>query len=81
MATQASKVQTIYQDVLANYLISMARTVENSVESALDALLRPNMEAAGGTFEQSVSGGTARQRNGNPDRRPCGSHAANRPAR
>jgi phosphate transport system protein len=46
MATQASKVQTIYQDVLANYLISMARTVESSVESALDALLRPNREAA-----------------------------------
>src|SRR5271169_538447 len=48
MATQASKIQTIYQDVLANYLISMARTVESSVESALDALLRPNMEAASG---------------------------------
>ena len=46
MATQVSKMQTIYQDVLANYLISMARTVESSVESALDALLRPNLEAA-----------------------------------
>ena len=46
MATQTSKIQTIYQDVLANYLISMARTVETSVESALDALLRPNLEAA-----------------------------------
>ena len=46
MATSASKIQTIYQDVLANYLISMARTVESSVESALDALLRPNLEAA-----------------------------------
>lgn len=46
MATQVSKVQTIYQDVLANYLISMARTVEGSVEIALDALLRPNVEAA-----------------------------------
>ena len=32
-------------DVLANYLISMARTVEISVEHALDALLRPNVEA------------------------------------
>ena len=41
-----SSAQTIYQDVLANYLISMARTVESSVESALDALLRPNLEAA-----------------------------------
>ncbi len=46
MATQVSSVQTIYQDVLANYLISMARTVEASVECALDALLRPNLEAA-----------------------------------
>jgi phosphate transport system protein len=46
MATPVSKMQTIYQDVLANYLISMARTVESSVGSALDALLRPNLEAA-----------------------------------
>jgi phosphate transport system protein len=46
--TQVSKVQTIYQDVLANYLISMARTVENSVGSALDALMgpSPNLDAA-----------------------------------
>jgi phosphate transport system protein len=46
MATPVSSAQTIYQDVLANYLISMARTVEASVECALDALLRPNLEAA-----------------------------------
>jgi phosphate transport system protein len=46
MATPVSNIQTIYHDVLANYLISMARTVESSVESALDALLRPNVEAA-----------------------------------
>jgi phosphate transport system protein len=46
MATQVSQAQTIYHDVLANYLISMARTVESSVASALDALLRPNLEAA-----------------------------------
>jgi phosphate transport system protein len=46
MATSATKIQTVYQDVLANYLISMARTVENSVESALNALLLPNLEAA-----------------------------------
>src|SRR5450755_4081879 len=32
MATPVSQIQTIYQDVLANYLISMARTVESSVE-------------------------------------------------
>ena len=46
MATQTSSVTTIYQDVLANYLISMARTVENSVDVALDALLHPSLEAA-----------------------------------
>jgi phosphate transport system protein len=46
MATPVSKLQTIYQDVLANYLISMARTVESSVECALEALLRPNVDAA-----------------------------------
>ena len=46
MATPASNIQTIYEDVLANYLISMARTVENSVGYALDALLRPNPESA-----------------------------------
>jgi phosphate transport system protein len=46
MATSATKIQTVYQDVLANYLISMARTVENSVEGALNALLLPNLEAA-----------------------------------
>jgi phosphate transport system protein len=46
MGTPATKIQTIYQDVLANYLISMARTVESSVESALEALLQPNLEEA-----------------------------------
>src|SRR6202051_1692577 len=46
MATPASKIQTVYQDVLANYLISMARTVEGSVGHALDALLRPNLGRA-----------------------------------
>src|SRR5579862_3334380 len=46
MATPVYQMQTIYQDVLANYLISMARTVESSVEAAIDALLRPNLEAA-----------------------------------
>ena len=46
MATSATKIQDVYQDVLANYLISMARTVEKSVESALNALLHPNQEAA-----------------------------------
>src|ERR1700681_3579103 len=46
MATPVTSSQTIYQDGPANYLISMARTVESSVESALDALLHPNLEAA-----------------------------------
>src|ERR1700739_2506704 len=46
MGTSATKIQTIYQDVLANYLISMARTVESSVENALEALLHPNLEEA-----------------------------------
>lgn len=48
MATPLSNIQTIYEDVLANYLISMARTVENSVGYALDAILRPNLEQAAG---------------------------------
>ena len=46
MATTVTKMQTVFQDVLANYLISMARTVETSVESALDALMHPSAEAA-----------------------------------
>jgi phosphate transport system protein len=46
MATSPATIQTVYQDVLANYLISMARTVENSVESALGGLLKPNQESA-----------------------------------
>ncbi len=46
MATPVPNIQMVYQDVLANYLISMARTVESSVECALDALLRPNVDAA-----------------------------------
>ena len=52
MATPVSNIQTIYEDVLANYLISMARTVENSVEHALDALLRPNPERAAALSSQ-----------------------------
>ena len=52
MATPVSSMQTIYEDVLANYLISMARTVENSVGYALDALLRPNLERAAGLSSQ-----------------------------
>ena len=47
MATPVTNTQTIYEDVLTNHLISMARTVESSVECALDALLCPNLERAG----------------------------------
>ena len=46
MATPVSSIQTIYEDVLANYLVSMARTVENSVDHALEALLRPGLMEA-----------------------------------
>jgi len=40
--------------VVANYLISMARTVENSVGHALDALMCPNLERAAALFEPGV---------------------------
>ncbi len=52
MATPVSNVQSIYEDVLANYLISMARTVETSVGHALDAILRPNLEHASALSSQ-----------------------------
>ncbi len=38
MATTAGKPETVYQDALINYLVSMARAVEKSVNKALDAL-------------------------------------------
>jgi phosphate transport system protein len=52
MATPVTNRQTIYEDVLTNYLISMARMVESSVVYALDALLRPNLERAGALSSQ-----------------------------
>lgn len=52
MAAPATNLQTVYEDVLANYLVSMARTVEGSVEHALDALLRPNAERAAALSSQ-----------------------------
>src|ERR1700726_5249127 len=52
MASPVSNVQTIYEDVLANYLISMARTVETSVGYALDALLTPNLGRANALSSQ-----------------------------
>src|ERR1700731_1340707 len=52
MATPASHAQTIYEEVLANYRISMARTGDNSVGYGLDALLRPNPERAAALSSQ-----------------------------
>jgi phosphate transport system protein len=46
MATPVADKQTIFQDVLSNYLVSMARTVEGSVDVALDALQHPDQESA-----------------------------------
>jgi len=46
MDAPAQELQEIYQDALASYLISMAKTVENSVNHALDALLRPRQSTA-----------------------------------
>jgi phosphate transport system protein len=39
MASPVQTVETVYQDTLANYLISMARTVESAVDRAIEALL------------------------------------------
>lgn len=39
MAATASGVDRMYQDTLANYLVSMARTVESTVNRSIDALL------------------------------------------
>ena len=46
MSSPADAKHALYQDVLSNYLVSMARTVETSVAQAIDALLRPNLETA-----------------------------------
>ncbi len=40
MTAQGSSVETVYQDALVNYLISMARAAEDSAKRAIDALLR-----------------------------------------
>src|ERR1700733_12535704 len=52
MATAASGngVSGIYQAALVNYLVSMARTVEGSVNRALWALLERNEKLAGEVF-------------------------------
>lgn len=50
MAAPASSSGNVYQTVLEDYLISMARTVESSVSRALEALLSRNEEMASGVF-------------------------------
>jgi len=40
MATTAATVQTVHLDILTNYVVSMARTVELTVDRALTALLQ-----------------------------------------
>jgi phosphate transport system protein len=51
MATSTESMQTVYQDALVNYLISMARTVEMNVNRALAALL----QSRGAGVEQAPS--------------------------
>lgn len=50
MASPASSVGKVYQVALESYLVSMARTVEGSVNRAIEALLTRNSEAASGVF-------------------------------
>ncbi len=50
MATAANGVDGIYQAALVNYLVSMARTVEGSVNRAIAALLERNEKLAGEVF-------------------------------
>jgi phosphate transport system protein len=50
MATATNGVEGVYQAALVNYLISMARTVEGSVNRAIEALLERNEKLAGEVF-------------------------------
>jgi phosphate transport system protein len=50
MATAPNGVEGIYQAALVNYLVSMARTVEGSVNRAIAALLERNEKLAGEVF-------------------------------
>ena len=50
MAAEASGVARVYQEALVNYLVSMARTVEGSVNRAIEALLDRNEKLAGEVF-------------------------------
>src|SRR3984893_4344213 len=46
MVSAAQSTQGIYQHILVNYLISMARTVESSVDRALSAILQSDTDDA-----------------------------------
>jgi phosphate transport system protein len=50
MAATASSSEKAYQTALVNYLVSMARTVEGSVNRAIEALLHQNEQLAGEVF-------------------------------
>ena len=50
MAATADSTEGIYQAALVNYLVSMARTVEGSVNRALEALLQRNERLASEVF-------------------------------
>lgn len=50
MATQAKSPETVYQDALVNYLISMARTVEGNVNRAIEALRKRDSDLASDVF-------------------------------
>lgn len=50
MASPASSPGKVYEVALENYLVSMARTVEGSVNRAIDALLTRNSDAASSVF-------------------------------
>ena len=50
MALTTSSPEIVYQEALVNYLVSLARTVEGSINRALGALLQRNEKLAGEVF-------------------------------
>jgi phosphate transport system protein len=50
MSASATSTADVYQDALTNYLVSMARTTELSVNRALDALLKLDPDLARAVF-------------------------------
>jgi phosphate transport system protein len=50
MAAKADNIEGIYQTALVNYLVSLARTVEGSVNRAIEALLRRDEKLASEVF-------------------------------